>query len=710
MKKIKVLLKLILLRDFAKIKHKSLEITKLYKNSFRAKKIQDNYDLGQIKNAKKLVIFLTPGRIELLGGIMTIFQACKISRKAKPDALTLIATFPGYFTYAKNSKFKNEELIFRFSQIIKNLNNNTDVILHIPEFYAARFYFDLSKSEKNKLQKIKELKINILNQNINFMPEYYVLKNLFKLTLNITHSVGFKRYATQHNADHYKLPLYYIPSFLDLENCTVKKIDKKEKIILYSPDQHIMKSTILKILQENLIDFRIKEIKNLTYEEFLEAVASAMFCISFGEGFDGYFIQPYYANSIGITVYNDIFFPKEEMKNLPFVYHSYEELGENIVNDIKAICKNKELYEVTSENILSFLKDNINKKENTFEGFRKLYTSNPDFEGQFIFNDSTYAEQDDNILTAIIFTYNHSDSIKMCIESLLNQNTTYSYKIHIWDDCSTDGTTEICKEYAKANPNKIVLNVQKENTFLKPSFELQSYEAIQKINTKYFCIIDGDDYWLDENKIQIAIDFLENNDAYIGFAHDTLIVDKFNNQNLSHVHDCLKWKVNEHVDFSFEAPFFLTSSRIFRNCGYLERNLLPIDYLLYYFHLSKGPIYYFDKIMAAYVHSNNSSFVSQGSLVRDLNSMFSYKLSLLFDFKQDVFCTQMQKKFDLSNNIGKRRYFTLLFLKKIFGLKYGWHIWFYLTFITKYGLKCADIHYVYCHKKAKKRIDNLKKV
>lgn len=709
MNKIKTLIKLILLGELSTIKQKSLLVAKLLKESTRARLIQNTYNLNPIKKSEKLVIFLVPGQIELLGGIMTIFQACQISKEVYPDALHLIATFPGYFTYAKNNKFKNEEVVFRFSQIINNLNNVQELVLHIPEFYAARFIFDLSKSQIKIFQKIKDLKINILNQNINFMPEYDLLKTLYQLTPNLSHSVGFEKFATQDIANQYRLPLYSMFSFLDLENCVVKEFDKKEKIILFSSDPHPMKNTILKILQENLIDFRLKEIKNLTYEEFLEAIASAMFCISFGEGFDGFFIQPYYANSIGIAVYNNIFFPKEEIKEFPFIYENYEELAQNIVNDILVNYKNKDLYEETSKNTLLFLKDNINKKENTSNGLKKIYTSMPDFQGEFILNEINNTEQDDNILTAIVFTYNHGDSIRRCIESLLNQKTNHSYKIHIWDDCSLDETSKICREYAKANPNKIILNIQRENTFLKSYYELQSYKAIQKVKSKYFCIIDGDDYWLDENKIQIAIDFLEKNEDYIGFAHDTLIVDKFNNQNLSYVHDCLKWKVKERINFSVEAPFLLTSSRIFRNCGYVERKLLPIDYLVYYFHLSKGPIYYYDKIMAAYVHSKSSTFVSQGKLVRDLNSMFPYRISKMLYFNHDEFCTKMQKKSDVTNHIGKGRYFVLLFFKKIFGHEYGWHIWFYLIFVTRYGRKCADIHYVYCHKKAKKLMDDLKK-
>lgn len=312
------------------------------------------------------------------------------------------------------------------------------------------------------------------------------------------------------------------------------------------------------------------------------------------------------------------------------------------------------------------------------------------------------------LLTAIIFTYNHETSIKRCIESIIKQKTKYKYIIHIWDDCSIDNTSNICREYAIKYPNLIKLVVQKENTFLKKFSEIQSFIAIKEVKTKYFCIIDGDDYWLDECKIQIALDFLEKNSEYIGFAHDTLEVNKFTNTNLSYVHECFKWKISNPVTFCAEAPFFLTSSRIFRYCGYDKCNILPIDYLLYYYHFSKGPIFYYDKIMATYVISENSTFASMGKKTRNLNSMFAYKLSLLFNFHEDEFCTNLQKIYDVRNHVGIFRYKLLCLFKIIFGIKNGWKLWFFIIFVPKYGLKCMSINYVYSHKKVKKIIDNNK--
>ncbi len=321
------------------------------------------------------------------------------------------------------------------------------------------------------------------------------------------------------------------------------------------------------------------------------------------------------------------------------------------------------------------------------------------------------------LLTAIIFTYNHKDSIARCIESIVEQKTDYAYEIHIWDDCSIDGTSDICREYAAKYPEKIKLTVQEENTFLKPYMELQSYAAISQIKTPYFCIIDGDDYWCNENKIQIALDFLENNPDYIGFAHDTLQEDgscgatrglnpdDVVQEKVSYVHDCLKADIKNPVEFSVDAPFFLTSSRIFRWMDYTKLNVLPIDYLFYYYHLSKGKIYYHDEMMAVYVMGEQSTFANSSNNIPDLNGMFAYRLSLLFDFKQDEFCTKYQKEIDERNFLSSRRHNRLLFLKKIFGVKLGWKLWFVLSFVWKYGLDCMNINYVYSRKHARERVD-----
>lgn len=117
-------------------------------------------------------------------------------------------------------------------------------------------------------------------------------------------------------------------------------------------------------------------------------------------------------------------------------------------------------------------------------------------------------------IDVVITTYNQRNTITQAIESVLRQVTSYSVRIIIGDDYSTDGTLEICKLFADKHPDSIVLLQSDKNKGLIMNY-LRCFEFV---NSKYIAILEGDDYWIDENKLQSQCDILENN-AKIGLVH-----------------------------------------------------------------------------------------------------------------------------------------------------------------------------------------------
>ena len=80
------------------------------------------------------------------------------------------------------------------------------------------------------------------------------------------------------------------------------------------------------------------------------------------------------------------------------------------------------------------------------------------------------------------------------------------------DDASTDGTADIIREYEKKYPEIIKPIYQKENQYskgLKPGYQNRA-----RAKGKYIAMCEGDDYWIDEYKLQKQVDFLENNPKY----------------------------------------------------------------------------------------------------------------------------------------------------------------------------------------------------
>lgn len=303
------------------------------------------------------------------------------------------------------------------------------------------------------------------------------------------------------------------------------------------------------------------------------------------------------------------------------------------------------------------------------------------------------------ILAALIFTYNHRTHIARCIESLINQKTDYCYQVRIYDDCSNDGTTDICREYARKHPDKIKLTVQEKNTFLGPYREMQSYKAIQEIDTKYFCIIDGDDCWCDENKIQIALECLESHPEYIGFAHETNHINTFTNITVPYVRG--RWPEFENPVIKKAVPYFFTSSRVFRNCGFKDRHIIPVDYLIYFYHAAQGPIYYCDRAMANYYISEYNNFGNmEANEQKKLHTTFGYKVAKFFDYREDELAMAVQHYY----NTDSCR--ELAIWKTLFGVRIGWNVWYCIHFVTRYGWECLDLNWVCPRQLIKERADN----
>ena len=232
----------------------------------KAIEIQDSYNLLKLRNAEKLILFFIPNSLRIGGGLMSIFSLCEYSRKIQNYCLCLISTYPGKFTYAINEEFQNEEQIYRWEQIVNNGYCIKELILHIPEYYAKDFYKDLKSNEIEFLMSISNLHINIMNQNIELMPEPELLNDLYKLTMNITQTIAHHRSATQENCDKWKIPTHLFSGTLKLSQKYNRDI--KQKIIMYSPDFNSYKSHILNELSKKLPDYKLAEISNMAFDEF----------------------------------------------------------------------------------------------------------------------------------------------------------------------------------------------------------------------------------------------------------------------------------------------------------------------------------------------------------------------------------------------------------------------------------------------------------
>ena len=64
-------------------------------------------------------------------------------------------------------------------------------------------------------------------------------------------------------------------------------------------------------------------------------------------------------------------------------------------------------------------------------------------------------------------TFNHAPYIRQCLDGFMMQQTNFAFEVLIHDDASTDGTTEIIKEYEAKYPDIIKPLYEEENQWVK---------------------------------------------------------------------------------------------------------------------------------------------------------------------------------------------------------------------------------------------------
>jgi glycosyltransferase involved in cell wall biosynthesis len=111
-----------------------------------------------------------------------------------------------------------------------------------------------------------------------------------------------------------------------------------------------------------------------------------------------------------------------------------------------------------------------------------------------------------------LITYNQETYIGQALDSALMQRTTFDWELVVGEDCSTDRTRDIVVEYARRHPERI-------RTLLHPSrlgphaFGMHGKNnfiaTYRACRGRYVALLEGDDYWTDDTKLQKQVDFLE---------------------------------------------------------------------------------------------------------------------------------------------------------------------------------------------------------
>lgn len=212
------------------------------------------------------------------------------------------------------------------------------------------------------------------------------------------------------------------------------------------------------------------------------------------------------------------------------------------------------------------------------------------------------------VVSICCITYNHEKYIRDCIEGFLMQKTTFPIEIIIHDDASTDGTTQIIKEYAEKNTDLFVIILQTENQYSKGGGSIYARFVFPRARGKYIALCEGDDYWTDPLKLQKQVDILEQNSDYSLVFHNAILKNVYSGKeelfNKRKMSKSFKLK-----DVILKSWFTPTASFVFRkeNVQTEFYNNVNGDMQIVLNSVLKGKLYYIDSIMSVYNYGTTYS-------------------------------------------------------------------------------------------------------
>lgn len=239
------------------------------------------------------------------------------------------------------------------------------------------------------------------------------------------------------------------------------------------------------------------------------------------------------------------------------------------------------------------------------------------------------------------FTFNQSRFIEDTLKGFVVQKTDFPFVCVVVDDCSTDGEQDIIKAFLEReckmeaaehfdneNATTVVAHHKKNENctivifLLKENYHSQKKSKMPYVipwqeNSKYEAICEGDDYWIDEKKLQKQVGFMELHPNCTMTCSRTKL---FSENRQKYIGETFCYEKDRDVDIKDviyrQGLFISTPSIIYRTTlkkNYPEycRKCAVGDYPLQIYAALQGKVRYFNESMAVYRTENSQSWMGK---------------------------------------------------------------------------------------------------
>lgn len=277
-------------------------------------------------------------------------------------------------------------------------------------------------------------------------------------------------------------------------------------------------------------------------------------------------------------------------------------------------------------------------------------------------------------LSVIVPSYNFENYIVECVDSIYQQKTNFDFDVIVRDDNSTDGTKEKLNELKLKYPELKILD---------GSENLGALNNIKKLldhtDSEYIAYLDGDDMFGDDDKLQLQVDFLDQNPDYVMNFTTTKYL--YENPTEDQKKDVFVFSLKEDITIEdLLETNYVGFGRVFRN----EKNIIKeyfselpfVDWPLNYELSKKGKIKFIDIFGGHYRISKQGMFstLSEEEKQVDVNKVKKRLKEDYIETKRQVITiidcfvnneSLLSKLEDAVNNLKKHNHKILLVSNKV---------------------------------------------
>ncbi len=236
-------------------------------------------------------------------------------------------------------------------------------------------------------------------------------------------------------------------------------------------------------------------------------------------------------------------------------------------------------------------------------------------------------------VSVLITFYNQEQYVDRTLKSVLSQKVDFPIEILVGDDCSSDNTVEKVETWINKYPSTIFLyrrTKSERNVIPRYSGSENRINLLKHVKGEYFIILDGDDYYSDNDKLRLQVEALdkdENKDCVMCSHYMTTLNQDGSLEETGYVVHNTKISQAEY----WKKYYFHTDSMLIRSSVIEKLDLKLLEHnfwdnMLTLSILNHGNIYFIPRNMAVYNKDGLGLWTGNNSINNILITFMNYDM------------------------------------------------------------------------------------